>query len=489
MSDPLTEAIAIGVGGLAIGLVGSWLLGPQSGATKPKPEKIPNINMAQRGSPMFITFGTNRVSAQANWQKNFKAKKNSSGGKKGGGSGGMGAAKGASGSQAPYTYSIDMMFHFGMVDLPSNIIRGWVGADPWDADTLTAIQAGAASPSLSTPSGGKKSSGSSGNNNTTHILSHLAFSDCFVWQGWPTGDVNLEAWPYFTAQEVVPIAFPYTVGIGFEHLILGDTPAVPQISIELGASIGGNAAINLSAGYNGDNQLFYNNIVGPVVMVNSDQSRAIYVASNNISGDVFLQVGSGAEVSSLFAPLPPGAVQEPNHYGIEVGKNIIFSNSFGNINLSGLASIFIRPGTSLVPILLGATISIEDGGIRIMDVSSGPWIINSMVSGPSPVIVSSLASHSVTIPARIARDNDVSYVNTNVEIVGPLTITDGDLNIDITVNSDFGGGGPGPTIDLSNITMVNGSINISNVADDAAINISNYSIVGSGSINLDASLT
>jgi hypothetical protein len=69
----------------AVGLIGEWLLTPKSkAANSSQPSEMPSVNQALRGTPMFVTFGSCRVSAQLTWTKNWKAIRQASQGKGGG---------------------------------------------------------------------------------------------------------------------------------------------------------------------------------------------------------------------------------------------------------------------------------------------------------------------------------------------------------------------------------------------------------------------
>jgi hypothetical protein len=206
---------------LGVGLIGEWLLGPKTGSTTAAPDGMPMLNSALRGQAIPVTFGANRVSAQVVWTKNFNAVRQQSSGKggaKGGGSGGFGSAKGGGSAGVGYLYYWDMMFNFGMVDVPSLVTKGWLGADKLDNLTLNAITAGGASGFLDPDPTGKSA--------------HMTFTEAFFSPGYVTDDVRLENWSYFESQMGFRCAWPSTTYIGFEQLELGQTPSVPQLSIE-----------------------------------------------------------------------------------------------------------------------------------------------------------------------------------------------------------------------------------------------------------------
>ena len=217
---------AVGFALLGVGIIGSWLVGSQS--TTAAADSMPSLNSAVRGSAVFVSFGSNRISAQVVWTKNFKAvrqKSSGKGGSKGGGSGGLGSAKGGSSSSSSYLYYWDMMFNFGIMDVPSAITRGWVGSDPIDSANLDTITAGTASTKFQSFFSDLVSS-------TTTDAATLNFTEAFVSPGYGTDDPSLESWPYFEEQEGVQCAWPYTAYVGFNHLRLGETTTVPQLSFE-----------------------------------------------------------------------------------------------------------------------------------------------------------------------------------------------------------------------------------------------------------------
>lgn len=207
---------------LGVGLIGQWLLSPKGKSTTSAPDSMPMLNSALRGKVIPITFGANRVPAQVMWTKNFTATRQQSSGKggaKGGGSGGFGSAKGGGSAGVGYLYYWDMMFNFGMMDVPCLVSKGWVGPDQIDALTISAITAGVASP-FAEPDATNKSA-------------HLTFTEAFFAPGYGTTDVNLESWAYFQSQMGFACAWPNTSYIGFNQLELGQSPSVPQISMEL----------------------------------------------------------------------------------------------------------------------------------------------------------------------------------------------------------------------------------------------------------------
>lgn len=209
----------------AIGLVGSWLLGPKSSAANStQPSEMPSVNQALRGTPMFVTFGSCRISAQLTWTKNWKAIRQASqggkGGGKGGGSGGLGSAKGGGSAGATYDYSWDIIFNFGIVDRPVSVTKAWVGGDVVNPDTVLSWNTGLPLVDIIFSS-------------SDQATADLQATETFFAPGYITGDDNLESWPYFQSQEGLDCAWPSTCYIGFNQLQLGQSPAIPQLSIEV----------------------------------------------------------------------------------------------------------------------------------------------------------------------------------------------------------------------------------------------------------------
>lgn len=217
-------------------LLGSWLYGATSKATTPgiNPQAMPNLNQSLRGSPVFITFGTNRISAQIVWTKNWKATRQKSSGKgggKGGGSGGGGAMKGGGSAAQSYTYSWDMIFEFGMGDVPSYLKRGWIGGDALDLHTMQALLAGHPV-AQNAVQGNFDLAANYGSANKPKAK--LDFTEAFYAPGFPTGDPDLETWSYLQSQEGVAVSWPYVMWLGLKTLQLGQSALVPQLSFEIG---------------------------------------------------------------------------------------------------------------------------------------------------------------------------------------------------------------------------------------------------------------
>lgn len=214
---------AVAAGVIGVGVIGLWLLGGKKSTTS-KPDSMPKLNSGLRGRTMPITFGTNKVEAQITWSKNWNPVRQKSSGKgKGGGSGGFGSAKGGGSAGQNYIYYWDLMFHYGMFDVPSSPNRGWIGVDRIDPLAMDALTSGFSS-------------------NISSLIpistlvedesATLSYTEAFVGTALPTGDPGLSSWSYFQAQEGVDCAFPYTGWVGFNQYELGQSPTVPQLFME-----------------------------------------------------------------------------------------------------------------------------------------------------------------------------------------------------------------------------------------------------------------
>jgi hypothetical protein len=212
---------------MAVGwMVGGWLYNTLSTSNEGgmQPMDMPQFNRALRGTPIFVTFGANRVWAQIPWAKNWTPHEQEASGKGGGSGGGKGGAAGG----ASYTYTWDIMYNFGFVDQPSFIRTAWNGSDVVTFETLEAWNANITS--------------ITGLFSTLFSLRHTQKSDSaaleadevFFAPGWPTGHANIESWSYFGTQEnSVRCQWPYTAWLGFKQLDLGASGVTPQISVEL----------------------------------------------------------------------------------------------------------------------------------------------------------------------------------------------------------------------------------------------------------------
>jgi len=214
-------------------LIGSWLFqkknDDQNTIIDPGAQEMPRINQALRGITMPVLFGTNRVSSQIVWQKNFTTIRHEStqggGGGKGGGSG-MGAKGGGpSTTQATYEYKWDLFMHLGMVSEDFSLFGGWLGPERLNSETLLAI----INNSNSGFGAGLFRSDVDRPQNAS-----LTFDEGFYHGGQATGDTNAVNWDHFESQEGQPFRFPYTCYVGFKQLNLGSSAAVPQLSWEVG---------------------------------------------------------------------------------------------------------------------------------------------------------------------------------------------------------------------------------------------------------------
>lgn len=226
---------------LGVGLIGMWLMGPKKSPTA-KPDSMPQMNQALRGSPISVTFGSNRVYSQITWTNKFQAirsKSSGKGGGKGGGSGGFGSAKGGAAGQG-YDYFWDMMFNFGIMNEPSVPRRGWIGGDLISYDSLNSITAGATSlvqgvfPVFT--------------ENPATQTAVMNFTEAFFAPGYTTGDARLSSWSYFQSAAGFDCQWPNTAWIGFNQLALGQSPTVPQISLEF-VPLAGTDAWSLNAAF------------------------------------------------------------------------------------------------------------------------------------------------------------------------------------------------------------------------------------------------
>lgn len=290
---------AFGTTGMAVGwLVGAWLFGPKGNSTTQgmKPATMPSFNQALRGSTMYITFGANRVSAQMVWSANWKPVRQQASGKggaKGGGSGGMGSAKGGGSSGTYYTYTFDLVYHYGMVDAPSYARTGWVGGDRLSNDTLNNINSGVA---------GFTSIGTSKSQDAQTAT--MTATSYFCAGGYATGDVDLTNWSYMTTQDgsTAP-AWPYTFWVGFQKLQLGQSPAIPQLALELvpigtdftgNPGVGGQIDIN-DTGYT----VWQRDYKGGAVLITAGGNR-VYVVTSGTGHDVALvNMVTGAHSAKL----------------------------------------------------------------------------------------------------------------------------------------------------------------------------------------------
>jgi hypothetical protein len=240
MASPWTIGAAL----VGVGILGYWLLGPKNSSTQDKPQAMPKLNQSMRGSTVYVSFGSNKINAQVPWTKNFHAIRQQSSGKGGGklgGSGGFGSAKGGGSAAQSYIYKWDMIFTYGIMDQPCYIRRGWIGGDLIDKANLNTL------------TGGDTDAAIAAYGSTTAMpdeqIAKLTYGSAHVARGYGTGDVNLTSWTYFQTQEGLACAFPYNAWVGFEQLNLGQTPSVPQLSLEfVPVPVDGGFASNVAFG-------------------------------------------------------------------------------------------------------------------------------------------------------------------------------------------------------------------------------------------------
>ena len=219
--------------GMAAGwLVGSWLFGPKAENDNkvfdPGAEEMPRFNQALRGSTMTVMFGTNRVSSNVVWQKNFttirKESSSSGGGGKGGGSGMGMKGGGPETSEVTYTYKWDLLFHIGMSDTDQQLYGGWLGGERLDDDAMTGI--------LSNSDNAFAAFLSTVNRENSATLS---YDEGYFHGSAATGD-TIDNWAHFQTEEGGAYRWPYTTYIGFKQLNLGSHAIVPQLTWEIGGS-------------------------------------------------------------------------------------------------------------------------------------------------------------------------------------------------------------------------------------------------------------
>lgn len=228
---------------IAVGwLVGSWLFGPKADQDNkvfdPGAEEMPDINQSLRGATLGVAFGTNRLSPQITWVKNFTTirheTKDSAGGGKAGGSGMKGPTSGGT-TEVTYEYKWDMMFHLGMGPGPYNLFGGWLGADRLNDETLANIIQGDEGTLAYFRSDVDRPRNAA-----------LAFESAYFGFGHPTSNLDAENWTHFQSQEGFGCIWPSTFYIGFKQLNLGNSARVPQLTFEVGP---GEASIDYDPEY------------------------------------------------------------------------------------------------------------------------------------------------------------------------------------------------------------------------------------------------
>jgi hypothetical protein len=235
--------------GMAAGwLIGSWLFGPKAENDNkifdPGEEEIPSFNQALRGSTMPILFGTNRISSQVVWTKNWtviRKESGSGGGGKSGGSG-MGGKQGSQQGEVTYEYKWDLMFHIGMSDQNLDLLGGWLISERINDETIGAILAGADSQwatfngliqAASEADSVWDSAAIGAQYESGEIGADFDFEDSY-YHGAGSTDGTFDNWAHFESEEGGPYRWPYTCYVGFKQFNLGSTARVPQITWEVG---------------------------------------------------------------------------------------------------------------------------------------------------------------------------------------------------------------------------------------------------------------
>jgi hypothetical protein len=172
------------------------------------------------------------------WQHDYTVTRNEGGSddSKLGGSGGGGKAQQS--SSISYDYKWDMVFHLAMVPTKVNLIKGWLGPDRLNDETVRQI--------IASNAGAIEYVGGDSHNSEQDKVS-MRFQDAFFYKGSGPGltaddPTSLDAgWDEIAADEGVPVRWPHTAWVGFKQLDLGQSPSVPQMSFEIGP---GDAAFN-----------------------------------------------------------------------------------------------------------------------------------------------------------------------------------------------------------------------------------------------------
>lgn len=214
-------------------LLGSWMYNAtrdkENDVFDPGAEEMPRFNQALRGATMPVLFGTNRVSSNIVWTKNFNTIRHESsasgGGGKGGGSGTGAKAGGPGSTGTSYEYKWDLIIHLGMSDSDMSLFGGWLAAERLNDEVLLAII---------------------NNSNLGYNMglfaslvvrpknAQLDFEEGFFHGSLATGSTIAENWSHFETSEGYPFRFPYTSYVGFKQLNLGAHAIVPQLSWEIG---------------------------------------------------------------------------------------------------------------------------------------------------------------------------------------------------------------------------------------------------------------
>jgi len=211
--------------GASVGwIVGSWVGSALTDEKKDnfKPENMPKFNTAIRGATIPILFGTNRVAAQIAWQGNFQATRNADAGGKAGGSGGPGGGgKGGASGGPSYSYKISLVYHLGQVPSPVSLIRVWNNGHAISAASLREISTSHAATFLGPQPA------------TEEQASNLESDGSIFFDGSAPAISN---WSVIQAAAGRAVTWPGTVWLGFDSLVLGGSPSIPQLSFEIGTS-------------------------------------------------------------------------------------------------------------------------------------------------------------------------------------------------------------------------------------------------------------
>jgi hypothetical protein len=335
MALPLLGALAGGAGawglgftsmtaimtGMSVGwVVGSWAMSSmmtnKNQPMDPGAQEMPRFNTAVRGSTVPILFGTNKVACQVTWQNNFQAIRSDSNGSSGGkmgGSGMGGKAPSQTNSTISYTYKIDTVFHLGMSPVTVSLLRGWLGAEQMDNQSVLDINNGAGGGEIDFIAPTDGTQGQAG----------IAYDETYYADADFSPSSN---WSYLETQIGQPITWPGTSWVGFRGLSLGGNASIPQLFWEVGPAAG-------------------------QMEVNSGA-----IAQNTIPNNSMIPTGVDANGTCYFSP---GAAK--NLSAIDVNGNILFSltdsdvkNMFyarGLINDASFDNAYVQPtqdGTKLI---------------------------------------------------------------------------------------------------------------------------------------------
>lgn len=220
-------------------LIGSWLLFPkmqeENEIFDPGAEEMPRVNQALRGTTLNQLFGTNRVSSNITWTKNWNVERHetssSGGGGKGGGSGG--SKQPEQPGEVTYTYTWDIQLTLGMVPDSYSLYGGWMNQQRMNDDTIASIAQDFSVLNFKSFT-------------TVPDEATLQFTDAFYHSGAPTTNLTADNWDYWETQEGFPCRWPHVVWLGFQTLQLGNTASLPSLEWEVGP---GDAKITMNSGF------------------------------------------------------------------------------------------------------------------------------------------------------------------------------------------------------------------------------------------------